>query len=262
MYFARKRILTEDFTTCYGRLNFFLFNRNNALQVWSHKEFPLIPVGKIVLNKNSSNYFAEVEQSAFAPSHVVPGIEFSPDKMLQGRLFAYPDTQFHRLGPNYVQLPINCPYRARAHNTQRGMPSYHPNSFNGALERADVKESAWSVSGDVERFNAEDEDNFSQPRELWLKVLDESARGRLVDNIVESLKYCKPFIQERAVKNFAQVHEDFGNALRKALQKANDAVQKKREEETEFSAKESVMMPCAVNPHMKNISNLSKHCKY
>ncbi|KHN75905.1 Catalase [Toxocara canis] len=249
------------------------FNPFDVTKVWSHKEFPLIPVGKIVLNKNSSNYFAEVEQSAFAPSHVVPGIEFSPDKMLQGRLFAYPDTQFHRLGPNYVQLPINCPYRARAHNTQRdgyaalennqgGMPSYHPNSFNGALERADVKESAWSVSGDVERFNAEDEDNFSQPRELWLKVLDESARGRLVDNIVESLKYCKPFIQERAVKNFAQVHEDFGNALRKALQKANDAVQKKREEETEFSAKESVMMPCAVNPHMKNISNLSKHCKY
>uniref|UniRef100_A0A1I7XTN2 Catalase n=1 Tax=Heterorhabditis bacteriophora TaxID=37862 RepID=A0A1I7XTN2_HETBA len=90
------------------------FNPFDLTKVWPHSEYPLIPVGKMVLNRNPKNYFAEVEQSAFSPAHVVPGIEFSPDKMLQGRLFAYPDTHFHRLGTNYIHLPINCPFRARA----------------------------------------------------------------------------------------------------------------------------------------------------
>jgi catalase len=89
------------------------WNPFDVTKVWPHSEFPLIPVGKFVLNKNPTNYFAEVEQSAFSPAHVIPGIEFSPDKMLQGRLFSYKDTHFHRLGTNYQQLPINCPLRAR-----------------------------------------------------------------------------------------------------------------------------------------------------
>lgn len=137
-------------------------NPFDVTKVWPHCDFPLIPVGTMTLNRNPKNYFAEVsvgmkqkslperqvlvllillhsyevspaviyafvqvEQSAFCPAHVVPGIEFSPDKMLQGRLFSYTDTHFHRLGTNYIQLPINCPYRARAHNTQRdGAASY------------------------------------------------------------------------------------------------------------------------------------------
>ncbi|VDM45936.1 unnamed protein product, partial [Toxocara canis] len=189
------------------------YNPFDVTKIWSHKEFPLIPVGKIILNRNPKNYFAEVEQSAFSPAHIVPGIEFSPDKMLQGRIFAYPDTHFHRLGPNYIQLPINCPYRARNRNVQRdglmalgdnqaGMPNYHPNSFNGPKERTDVKESKWTASGDVDRFNSHDDDNFSQPREFWLKVLDEDARERLVNNIAGVLCKCKEFIQERAIKMF------------------------------------------------------------
>lgn len=80
-------------------------------QVWPQKEFPLIPVGKLVLDRNPSNYFAEVEQIGFDPAHMVPGIEPSPDKMLQGRLFAYGDTHRHRIGPNHLQLPVNCPYK-------------------------------------------------------------------------------------------------------------------------------------------------------
>lgn len=79
--------------------------------MWSHKDFPLIPVGKLVLERNPLNYFADVEQLAFAPAHTVPGIEPSPDKMLQGRLFSYADTHRHRLGPNHLQLPVNCPYK-------------------------------------------------------------------------------------------------------------------------------------------------------
>ncbi|XP_008475625.1 catalase-like [Diaphorina citri] len=100
--------------------NLHTFNVNYDLtKVWPHREFPLIEVGQLVLDKNPSNYFAEVEQIAFSPSHLVPGIEPSPDKMLQGRLFSYPDTHRHRLGPNYLQLPVNCPFATKVANYQR-----------------------------------------------------------------------------------------------------------------------------------------------
>lgn len=100
-------------------MTLFSIDHTWLFQIWPHKQFPLIPVGKIVLNRNPRNYFAEVEQSAFCPAHFVPGIEASPDKMLQGRLFSYTDTHFHRLGKNYLQLPVNCPYRARVANYAR-----------------------------------------------------------------------------------------------------------------------------------------------
>ena len=89
------------------------FNPFDITKVWPHKDYPLQQVGRLVLNRNPTNYFAEVEQSAFSPSHLVPGIEPSPDKMLQGRLFSYPDTHRHRLGGNYDQIPINCPYASK-----------------------------------------------------------------------------------------------------------------------------------------------------
>lgn len=84
-------------------------------QVWPHDEYPLMPVGKLVLDRNPDNYFNDVEQIAFDPAHMVPGIEPSPDKLLQGRLFAYGDTHRHRLGPNHLQLPVNCPYKVISH---------------------------------------------------------------------------------------------------------------------------------------------------
>ncbi|GMT16300.1 hypothetical protein PFISCL1PPCAC_7597, partial [Pristionchus fissidentatus] len=205
------------------------FNPFDVTKVWPHGEFPLIPVGKFVLNRNPQNYFAEVEQSAFCPAHVVPGIEFSPDKMLQGRLFSYTDTHFHRLGPNYIQLPINCPFRSRPHNTQRdgaaclysqgGAPNYHPNSFNGPVDVASVKDSEWKVTGDVDRFNTHDDCNFDQPRDFWLKTLDEGHRNRLVENIVSTLKDCKPFIIDRTLGNFKQVHPDMYEKARKLIEK-------------------------------------------
>jgi len=118
-------------------------------KVWPHGDYPLIPVGKMILNKNPENYHAEVEQAAFAPTHMVPGIEPSNDKMLQGRLFSYPDTHRHRLGANYDQLPINCPYRARVAHYQRdgpqtfvnhgSGPNYEPNSLNGPVQDPSAK---------------------------------------------------------------------------------------------------------------------------
>jgi len=211
----------------FAEAEFYKFNPFDLTKVWPHNEFPLIPCGRICLNRNPTNYFAEVEQSAFCPSHMIPGIEASPDKMLQGRLFSYTDTHFHRLGTNYNQLPINCPFRARTNNTQRdgamtftsqaGAPNYHPNSFNGPIERANALESRFHVAGDVQRYNTGDEDNFTQPGTFWRKVMDEGARARLVANIAGHLKDAQAFIQDRAVKNFSQVDADFGKRLRKAL---------------------------------------------
>ncbi|KAJ1348658.1 Choline transporter-like protein 2 [Parelaphostrongylus tenuis] len=206
-------------------------NPFDVTKVWPHGEFPLIPVGKLILNKNPKNYFAEVEQSAFCPAHVVPGIEFSPDKMLQGRLFSYTDTHFYRLGTNYNQLPINCPYRARAHNTQRdgtatfdnqgNAPNYFPNSFNGGMECPRAVESRWSAAGDVERHESINDDNFDQPREFWTKVLNNAERERLVENIFHTMKDCLPHIQDRAIENFRKVHSDFGGRLRQMVDAYN-----------------------------------------
>uniref|UniRef100_A0A914C403 Catalase n=1 Tax=Acrobeloides nanus TaxID=290746 RepID=A0A914C403_9BILA len=214
------------------------FNPFDVTKVWPHKEFPLIPVGKIVLNRNPRNYFAEVEQSAFCPAHVVPGIDFSPDKMLQGRLFSYKDTHFHRLGPNYNKLPINCPFRSRPYNMQKdgfatnddnqgGAPVYHPNSFHGPQERSDLRYARFSVVSDVDRYNSADDDNVSQPADFWNKVLDPAHRRRLADNLVGSLTDCKPYIQDRAIANFAKVNAELGKMLRQGV----DAANKKRSEQ-------------------------------
>ena len=97
--------------------------------MWPQSEFPLIPVGRLVLDRNPLDYFAEVEQIAFSPAHLVPGIEPSPDKMLQGRLFSYTDTHRHRLGTNYLHLPVNCPYRARTLHYQVAPPPQYENTL-------------------------------------------------------------------------------------------------------------------------------------
>jgi len=212
----------------FAEAEFFPFNPFDLTKIWPHQQFPLIPVGKIVLNRNPRNYFAEVEQSAFCPAHLIPGVEPSPDKMLQGRLFSYTDTHFHRLGKNYLQIPVNCPYRARVANYTRdgfatvtdgqgGAPNYHPNSFNGPVEHRPSLEHRFHASGDVARYNSHDDDNFTQPGSFWRKVLDESARQRLVENIAGHLKDAKDFIRERTVKMFAQVDPEFGKRLQKQL---------------------------------------------
>jgi catalase len=200
-------------------------------KVWPHADYPLIPVGKLVLDRNPNNYFADVEQIAFSPSHLVLGIEPSPDKMLQGRLFSYPDTHRHRLGANYLQLPVNCPFRVCMTNYQRdgpqmfcdqgGAPNYYPNSFGGPEPchyTSLVQNPLERIRGDVNRFESGlSEDNFAQASVFFTKTLDEEARQRLVTNIVDHLKNASTFIQERAVRNFGQVNGDFGRKLRVAL---------------------------------------------
>jgi catalase len=168
------------------------FDVLDITKVWPHADYPLHKVGKMTLNRNPENYHAETEQSAFSPSHLVPGIEPSNDKMLQGRLFSYPDTHRHRLGKNYEQIPINCPYRARVASYVRdgaavvngnygGAPNYEPNTANGPVEDPTKAWSPYTVSGQVGRHKLSHPNTYyEQPRTLWEKVYDEPQRERLI----------------------------------------------------------------------------------
>ncbi|KAM7347406.1 catalase-like [Cochliomyia hominivorax] len=209
----------------------FKYNPFDVTKIWAFSDFPLQQVGKIVLDRNPCNYFAEIEQLAFSPGNMVPGIEASPDKILQARLLAYADGQLHRLGVNFKQIPVNCPYRVEVKNYQRngpltvtdnqgGAPNYYPNSFSGPENSARAKalQTCCPVAGDVYRFPADDtEDNFSQVTDFWVLVLDDCARKRLVNNIAAHLCGASLFIQERAIRNFTMVHADFGRMMTEAL---------------------------------------------
>lgn len=219
----------------YEQAKNFKFNPFDLTKVWPQKEYPLIEVGKMVLNRNAKNYFAEIEQSAFEPSNLVPGIEPSPDKMLQGRLFAYSDTHRHRLGANYNQIPVNRPKCPVMHPTERdgswvyddnqsNLPNYWPNSFLNTKTNPKYKEhKELNVSGDVDRFD-QGEDYFEQVTDFWNKVLTAEERERLANNIGGHLVQAQPFIQERAIGNFEKVHPDLGAKIRLAIKKAKSAL--------------------------------------
>ncbi|CAG2173108.1 unnamed protein product [Oppiella nova] len=219
----------------YDQAREFKFNPFDLTKVWPHKDFPLIEVGKLVLDRNPSNYFAEVEQLAFDVNNLVPGIDVSPDKMLQARLFAYADTHKHRLGANYQQIPVNRAKCPLYHPTQRdgpmryddnqgSAPNYWPNSFHNIKDDHQYKEHGERhLVGDIDRHDSSNEDNYEQSTDFWNKVLTPDERQRLVENIAESLAETLPFIQERAIGNFERVHPDLGARIRLALNKVQSA---------------------------------------
>jgi len=215
----------------------FKFNPFDMTKVWPQGEYPLHEVGVMTLNRNPSNYFTQVEQIGFSPAHLVPGIEASPDKMLQARLFAYADTQRYRIGPNHEQLPVNCPYRIKAQNYQRdgamcftdnqaGAPNYFPNSFGGPIEdeRARKLVHKEQFAGDIYAYSTLDtEDDYSQPAIFYSKVLNEDERKRLIENITGHLSTASEFLQERAVKLFSKVSDDLGARLKEGLKLKSSA---------------------------------------
>jgi catalase len=207
------------------------WNPFDVTKVWPHKDYPLIPVGKMTLNRNPENYHAEVEQSAFSPSHLVPGMDVSNDKMLQGRLFSYPDTHRYRLGKNYLQLPINCPHATKVFNHQRdgafaihnggSAPNYEPNSFSGPKQtNVTSTYTRYQVSGDVARHVVDlVDDDFVQAGNLY-RIMTADQKKRLVDNIVGHLKNAKKFIQERQVKHFKRADAEYGARIEEGLRLA------------------------------------------
>lgn len=214
----------------YDQAKKYKFNPFDVTKVWSKKEFPLIEVGDLVLNENAKNHFAQIEQLAFCPSNMVPGIEPSPDRMLLGRLFSYQDTQRHRLGANYHKIPVNKPKCPFMNPTVRdgpycfdenggNLPNYYPNSLcNWKLYDKRFKGHVENVTGDVDRHDSTDDDNYEQVTNLWLDVLNEDERERLVENIADSLKLVTvKEIQQRALENFDKVHKDLGSRIRKKI---------------------------------------------
>ena len=177
------------------------FDVLDITKIWPHSDYPLQKIGKIVLNKNPENFHAETEQVAFAPAHMVPGIEPSNDKMLQGRLVNYPDAHRHRVGPNYDQIPINCPYRARMgnYNTRDGLmtvnggngsaPNYEPNSHSGQpVQNMSYKWAPETMNGAAGRYpHQHPNDNYEQPRALFRNVFDDAMRAKVIKNIAGGL---------------------------------------------------------------------------
>jgi len=202
------------------------FDPFDVTKVWLHKDYPLQPVGRLVLNRNPENYFAEVEQAAFAPASVVPGIGFSPDKLLQGRIFAYPDAQRYRLGVNYPLLPVNkaqvpvCNYQRagamRVDANGGSGPNYGPNSFNGPVSAPHDQEHAMELHGLTRRAGYREEDDFVQAGQLYSRM-SEAEKDRLIDNLVDALKHVNREIQERQVQHFLRAHQDYGKRVAAGL---------------------------------------------
>jgi len=204
------------------------FDLLDATKTWPEDKLPLMPVGKMVLNRNPENYFAEVEQAAFCPASIVPGIELSADKLLQGRVFSYADTQRHRLGPNYLQLPINRP-RVPVNNNQRdgamqyapyggGTVNYEPNTLAGGMpgEAPAYPTSQYSIEGNVTRRKISLTNDFEQAGERY-RSLSKVDQDHLVDNIVDPLSKADKPIQQRMVENLVKADPEFGKRVAEGL---------------------------------------------
>lgn len=205
------------------------FDAFDITKVWPHADFPLIPVGRMVLNRNPRNYFAEVEQAAFSPGNLVPGIAPSPDKMLQGRLFSYHDTHRHRLGANYQLLPVNRPRGTEVHSYQRDGfmrfddnggdgPNYWPNSFGGPAPRAEMAPPPFAVEGEAARHKYEHpNDDFVQAGALYRQVMNEEERTRLVGNLVAHMSGAIERIQYRQAALFYKCDAEYGTRVAEGL---------------------------------------------
>jgi len=204
------------------------FNPFDLTKVWSHKEYPLIDVGYFELNKNPENYFADVEQSAFNPTNIVPGISFSPDKMLQGRLFSYGDAQRYRLGINHHQIPVNasrCPFlnmfhrdgQMRVDGNYGSTLGYEPNSYGEWQEQPEFKEPALKIDGAADHWNhREDDDYYTQPGDLF-RIMNKEQQQVLFENTARNMGDSPKEIKIRHIKNCLQADEAYGKGVATAL---------------------------------------------
>nr|CBA76514.1 catalase [Arsenophonus nasoniae] len=207
------------------------YNPFDLTKVWRHKDCPLIDVGEFELNRNPDNYFADVEQAAFSPANIVPGISFSPDKMLQGRLFSYGDAHRYRLGVNNFQIPVNkplatCPFHnyhrdgaMRVDGNSGNGVTYEPNSAGLFQEQPQFKEPPLTLTGAADHWNhREDDDYYSQPRALF-ELLSKHEHKRMFERIASELVAASIETQQRQVALFNKVHPKYGKGVEKALEK-------------------------------------------
>ena len=203
------------------------FNPFDLTKVWPHGDYPMIKVGTMTLNENPKNYFQQVEQASFSPSNIVPGISYSPDKMLQARIFSYPDAQRYRVGTHYEMLPVNRPIvEVNTYNLDGSMnfdikePTkafYEPNSFDGPVEDKSYLEPDLAVGDIAKRYDHRvGNDDFSQPRALFL-LMSNSQKEQLFSNIKDAMAGVPRDIIDRQIALFEKVHPDYAAGVKKAL---------------------------------------------
>ncbi len=204
------------------------YNPFDLTKVWSHAEYPLIEVGVLELNENPANYHADVEQAAFNPGNVVPGIGFSPDKMLQGRLFSYGDAQRYRLGVNHAQIPVNapsCPVHSyhrdgamRVDGNRGGMLSYEPNSYGEWQQQPKFAEPPLSLEGAADHWNfrEDDDDYYSQPGKLF-RIMTAAQQQALFENTARAMGDAPKEIKVRHIGNCLKADSAYGEGIAKAL---------------------------------------------
>ncbi|MGV3557131.1 catalase [Larkinella arboricola] len=213
----------------------FRFNPFDLTKIWPHAEYPLIDVGVLELNEVPNNYFAQVEQAAFAPAHIVDGIGYSPDKMLQGRLLSYPDAHRYRLGANYEQIPVNrCPFAVNNYQRDGAMrvdgnggsaPNYWPNSFDNIVANPSYKEPGLTLESTLadwhDRNAPGEDDHYTQPGWFYTKALNDTDRVNLIHNIIASMKGIegpkKDEIINRQLCHFFRANIQLGLAIAQGL---------------------------------------------
>jgi catalase len=204
-------------------------NPFDLTKVWPHRDYPLIEVGMVELNRNAENYFAEIEQAAFNPANIVPGISFSPDKMLQGRLFSYGDAQRYRLGVNHHQIPVNaprCPFHSyhrdgamRTDGNQGGAIAYQPNSKGEWLEQPDFREPPLALSGAAGHWNhREDDDYYSQPGALF-RQMNPVQQQALFDNTARAMRGVSSEVKARHIGNCSLADPNYGAGVAAAIER-------------------------------------------
>jgi catalase len=203
------------------------YNPFDLTKVLPHKDYPLMDVGVLELNRNPENYFAEVEQAAFSPSNLPPGIGASPDKMLQARMFAYPDAQRYRIGGNYQALPVNRP-KSPVNNNQRdgalrfdgnagAQDNYEPDSFGGPVPDPSAKEPPLRISGDADRYNSHaGNDDYSQAGALY-NIMTEEQKDRLTSTIAGTMQGIPRELALKNIAHFKKCDPDYGTRIEKKL---------------------------------------------
>ena len=208
----------------------FKYDPFDLTKVWPHAEFPLIPVGTMTLNRKPSNYFAEVEQAAFNPSNVLPGMGYAPDKMLQGRLLSYPDAHRYRIGTNYDALPVNAPKCPHATYNRDGsmrfdtnggdLPNYEPNSFGGPKENPVYTERPYATTATSEKVgrydHREGNDDYAQAGNLW-RLFSDGEKDRTAKTIASSLGQTSVRIQKLQLSHFEKADPNYASRVAKAL---------------------------------------------
>lgn len=203
------------------------WNPFDLTKVWPHGDYPPIEVGVMELNRSPKNYFAEIEQAAFSPVNIVPGMGYSADKMLQARLISYPDAHRYRLGVNYEALPVNAP-RCPVHTYNRDgfmrfdenggdTPNYEPNSFGGPVDEHRFSELHYAANGGIGRYNHRDgNDDYTQPGNLY-RLLSSDAKSHLIHNIVTHMVSVPERIQRLQISHFTKADPDYGKRVAKGL---------------------------------------------